>query len=352
MNMTLELGVVGMLLFALIGAWFHRSWGRTALEPKALRFPVIVFLVVTIGLAAFQGVLPGEEGFSIYVFAVVGTLAVGFIVHLFSRKATKPGLQQLAGYFFYAATGIFFVFMTTLRHTHFLGPEAPRPSVTITDSIRPAQRAALILHAQTQLDWGDDTLTHAVTDRQFLDSVAGNQPVPTDIVGEITPPRNAFRREASDLGPGKGAIVYRFRLYNVVTGLAYPSREYHSVALDTASRRFGVARASSAGLASAAVAQDTAPPRRKEIWLPPGESYMWIDSLVMNTPDSGTARSFIIPVDPQFPVRRGPPVKYYYHATGMQRPGYWWNRSLAKWSFGHGSGWTWGNCTTHGCCES
>ena len=59
--------------------------------------------------------------------------------------------------------------------------------------------------------------------------------------------------------------------------------------------------------------------------VPPGVSYLWVDSLQLTNSDSGTARGVIFPVDPGLPARIEK-VRVYRNGSTI------WNRAVARWT--------------------
>jgi hypothetical protein len=318
MNVSLIGIVLTGIVIVVIAMVGHLIWSRgisTGLNfvvpmsrATGLRI-VAAIAIVTFGIAGIAQV-DGEEGWPFTWLAVIIVL-VGLL--LVWRQSIAVGHLVIG------ATTIDVALIGTLRITGYVGPEAPGPGFAVTFPLDPAERAALVAHADS-LDWTDTA--HATTDRQFMDSMVAGAPVPTDIVGEIKAPYNAHRRDRSDLVEGR--IVWRIRIIRADSAATPYPGGYHTRA-DTGAKRLD---------------------------LPPGTSYVWVDSLVMTDRFNGVARTFIIPANPADSVRLGPQMRYSYHKTGLsQNTGYWWNRAFARWTFQHGSGWSWGDCTSHGCCE-
>ncbi len=192
--------------------------------------------------------------------------------------------------------------------TQAIGPGTPAAG-GVTDPTDPAQRAQVLAYADS-LDF--DSLTHRAADERFLtildtvrtDTViTGVGPRTTvslrpladslwrvrKLIGpwaKIVPESRAYRNDPDDIGVGRGRIVAR-------------------VYVDPAFR--------------APNGADGYPPLN----LPPGLSYLWIDSL---GPRADTARVVIIPANPQLGVRVGH-VRY----TSVRRV--WETYSRAAWHF-------------------
>lgn len=323
MNFGLPAGILlGLVVLAVVTV-AHLFWSK-GISSAPLGYGLttrragvrILFVTGTVVLVvAILSVVDGTEALA-FVAMAVGIMAVGFWLH-FKRN-------PYMGHLVIGATTIDVVLYTTFFITGYVGPEAGRPTFPVVFPLSNIDRDSLTRHANS-LDWSDSA--HAVMDVNFMDSVRNGVPVPTDIVGEIRAPARAHNRDMPDLSRGAGAIVWRIRITDI-RGTPYPGG-YHT--------------ADSAGT--------------KRLDLPPGDSYVWVDNLAMLTSDSGTANAWIIPVNPLDSVRRGPPVTFHHHKSGFKarssatHPNYWWNRSLARWTFQHGAGWAWSDCTSHGCCS-
>lgn len=170
----------------------------------------------------------------------------------------------------------------------------PAAPIQFTDFSDPVQRQTIINFAKTQLQWAETM--HGASDRNIVDTIPRN--------GEVTrawivPEMGVATLSREDLGPGKGRIVWRI---DITGDIGYAKMK-----------------------------------------LPPGRTYVMLDSLVMVSPDSGFGRVVYIPENPAHPVGTSR-MRYTHH------PEYGWNLPQARWA-GAGSFHPWSNCDTHGCCE-
>ena len=203
-----------------------------------------------------------------------------------------------------AAAGIALAWVGMGFRTRSIGAGTPPPPAGLTNPTDP-QQLALALQYGNSLDY--DSVTHRAADERFLtildtvkvDTVIGERGTvilrPLDpprirkLIGpraRIAPERRAYRNSLRDLGPGKGRIVARVWVdpaYRAPNGaLGYPPSS-----------------------------------------LPPGLSYLWIDSLATG---AGTGRVVIIPADPEQRIRA-----LHVHYTAVRRV--WETYSRAAWRF-------------------
>lgn len=175
----------------------------------------------------------------------------------------------------------------------------PAPNL-VTNASAPGQRAAVLAYAAT-LQF--DTITHGADDRQALTLVDSSAVPPKDTVGPIGtiwPEQNTHRNSPSDL-MGVGRIIARIHSTH-----PYP--------------RLG---------------------------LPAGISYLWVDSLVMVTRDSGRGRMIIIPADSTQPISRRD-MKFLRDPHGAPE-----RQAMARWKYYPlRSELPWERCTKMGCCEA
>lgn len=132
----------------------------------------------------------------------------------------------------------------------------PAPPDSITNPMDPAQRAAVVEYART-LTFAQENpheyQYHGQSDRNLLDT--------RGTIGTVTPEVNIHRTASEDLQ--RGRIQLRITVETLRDGMeAYDS-----------------------------------------LGVPPGVSYVWVDSRQVMGNDSGSARAVIIPIDTRFPVR-------------------------------------------------
>ena len=172
----------------------------------------------------------------------------GWVVreHRSEPRPRQPHMRLVIGLLFASATGC----------SVGEGTEVGTLPPAISPSMGASERAAFLEYAAT-LTY--DLETHGVADREFLDTVVSGKAVPTDIVGTIVPASNSHKRTLADLS-GSGGLHLRIDI-TTIDGNPHP-----------------------AGYSP--------------LGLPPGTSYVWIDSLKMDTDSTGTGRALIIPADP------------------------------------------------------
>jgi hypothetical protein len=203
-----------------------------------------------------------------------------------------------------AGAGVALTWVVIGFRTQSIGSGTPPPPAGLVDPTNPQQLALAVQYGDS-LDY--DSVTHRAADERFLtildtvrvDTVIGprgtvafrplDPPRVRKLIGpraKIVPERRAYRNARGDLGPRRGRIVAR-------------------VWVDPAYQAPNGARGY--------------PPSG----LPPGWSYLWIDSLGVR---GDTARVVIIPADPQQGVR----VRHVRY-TSVRRA--WETYSRAAWRF-------------------
>jgi len=176
-----------------------------------------------------------------------------------------------------------------------IGKRTPKPSAAVVKaldvdsagliSLSTANRVAVIAYAES-LTYADSASSHHPPDRyhgqwdkNLLDTL-GN-------IGLVQPEENIHRNGTGDLAWGSGVVELK------ITIVPSPARAPAAVSYG------GVSFA-------------------------PGITYVWVDSLVMATRDSGTARALYIPASASYPVQR--------RVIKVLRGEYAWNRAVARWS--------------------
>lgn len=153
------------------------------------------------------------------------------------------------------------------------GPRTPAPPAPITDPTDSAQRSAVLAYANS-LEFAEDTNEyHGQFDRNLVDTLG------TMVI--VAPQVNIHNTRKRDLRRG--------RIQLKITITPRPGR----------------------------------PPTERYDSLTPGVTYVWVDSLVMTTPDRGTARAVYVPEDPAVPA--------WWRTITLYRTPHW-NQPVARWT--------------------
>ena len=162
------------------------------------------------------------------------------------------------------------------------GPHTAAPPPSITDPVNPAQRGAILAYART-LEFADPT--HDSTeeyngqwDRALVDTLGDTAIVEPEV--------NIHRTDDAELQ--RGLIQMK-----IVVLVGRPGRTPQQI--------------------------------YDALGVPPGISYVWVDSLVMHSPTTGIARKVVIPADTSLEVR----VK---RVEVYRNPHVVWSRAVARWT--------------------
>ncbi len=155
----------------------------------------------------------------------------------------------------------------------FVGARTRAPADSITNPMDSAQRAAVLDYA-SQLDFAEDTTDyHGQFDQNLIDTIG------TMVI--VAPEENIHHTRERDFRRG--------RIQLKITIIPRPGR----------------------------------PPTERYDSLPPGVTYVWVDSLVMLTRARGTARAVYVPADPAVPAWRRT-ITFY-----RTKP---WSHAVARWT--------------------
>lgn len=162
------------------------------------------------------------------------------------------------------------------------GPHTPAAPPSITDPMNPAQRAAILAYART-LEFADPTHDsteefHGQWDRALVDTLGDTAIVEPEV--------NIHRTDDAELQRGRIQM-------KIVVLVGRPGRTPQQI--------------------------------YDALGVPPGISYVWVDSLAMHSPTAGVARKVVIPADTSLEVRVKP-VEVY------RNPHVVWSRAVARWT--------------------
>src|SRR5512144_1178766 len=162
------------------------------------------------------------------------------------------------------------------------GPHTAAPPPSITDPVNPAQRGAILAYART-LEFADPTHDsteeyHGQWDRALVDTLGDTAIVEPEV--------NIHRTDDAELQRGRIQM-------KIVVLVGRPGRTPQQI--------------------------------YDALGVPPGISYVWVDSLVMHSPTTGIARKVVIPADTSLEVR----VK---RVEVYRNPHVVWSRAVARWT--------------------
>lgn len=162
------------------------------------------------------------------------------------------------------------------------GPHTPAPPDSVTNPLDAGQRTALLAYARTLAfaDSSEDTsqLYHGQWDRALVDTF-GDTAI-------VAPEENIHRTDDAELQ--RGRIQMRIKVL-----MGRPGRKPEQV--------------------------------YDELRVPPGISYVWVDSLRMDSPTVGTARVVVIPTDQSLAPRAR-------RVNVFRNPHAIWSRAVARWT--------------------
>lgn len=162
------------------------------------------------------------------------------------------------------------------------GPHTPPPPPSITDPMNPAQRGAILAYAKT-LEFADPTHDsteeyHGQWDRALVDTLGDTAIVEPEV--------NIHRTDDAELQRGRIQM-------KIVVLVGRPGRTPQQI--------------------------------YDALGVPPGISYVWVDSLAMHSPTTGIARKVVIPADTSLEAR----VK---RVEVYRNPHVVWSRAVARWT--------------------
>lgn len=159
------------------------------------------------------------------------------------------------------------------------GPHTPAPPPSITDPMNPAQRGAILAYART-LEFADSTKEqyHGQWDKVLVDTLGD--------MAMVEPEENIHRTDDAELQ--RGLIQMRIEVL-----VGRPGRKPMDI--------------------------------YNALKVPPGISYVWVDSLYLDSAKVWHARAVVIPQDTTLPPMPRP-------VTVFRSPGVVWSRAVARWT--------------------